>query len=126
MREGCRRTTGKWLTALVAGLMFVSQIAGAAQACMVAMASSPASAAQAMPEGCDGAPAGAAACRVRCLSQDQSTAPFDQPMQSVAILAHAQHAAITPIVAPCPSQLFSAARLPGGPPLRILHCSYQT
>jgi hypothetical protein len=105
--------------------MFVSQIAGAAEACMVAMASSPASAAQAMPEDCDGTPVDAAACRIRCLSQDQSTVPFDQPAQSVAIFAHAEHAAIMPVTAPCPSQLFSAARLPGGPPLRILHCSYQ-
>ena len=126
MRASCRRTTGKWLTALVAGLMFVSQIAGAAQACMVAMAGSPASAVQAMPEGCDGAAMDAAACRIRCLSQDLGTTPFDQPIQSVAILAHAQHAAITPFGTLCPSQLFSAARLPGGPPLRILHCSYQT
>lgn len=127
MRAGAWRTTRKWLAGLLAGLLFVSQIALAAQACMLSIAAGvPASSIQAMQEeGCDSMPMDAAACRVRCLSQDQSAASPDQPLQAVAISPPVQHVAIATPATACPSRFASAARLPGGPPLRILHCSYQ-
>ena len=126
MTAGCQRTTRRWLAALVAGLLFVSQIAGAAQACMLAMAGTQVSSAQMSDEGCDGTPMDSAVCRLNCLAPDQNTVSPDQPLHAVASLAPALHAAIVPIAVTGPSQLFSAARLPSGPPLRILHCSYQT
>ena len=128
MKAGVRRAARKWLAGLVTGLLFVSQITAAAQACMLGMAAGlPASSVQAMQEeGCDSMPMDAAVCRVRCLSQDQSVASPDQPLQAVAISPPLQQTAIATPATPCPSQFSSAAHLPGGPPLRILHCSYQT
>jgi hypothetical protein len=126
MSAGGRRTKRKWLIVLLGGLLFVSQIAAAAQACMIAMAGSQQSPVQAMSqEGCDSTPMDAAVCRVRCLSQDQTAASPDQPLQAVAVSASLQQDAVAPIAVQCASQFSSAARLPGGPPLRILHCSYQ-
>lgn len=126
MSAGPLRATRNWLAGLAAGLLFFSQIASAAQACNFAMAGSLASSVQVMSdEGCDGMPMDAAVCRVRCLSQDQSAAAPDQPWQAVTVIGPVQHAAIMPIAARCPSQSVSEARPPGGPPLRILYCSFQ-
>lgn len=128
MTAGCQRTTSRWLAALVAGLLFVSQIAGAAQACMLAMAGAQATSAQmsGSDEGCDGTPMDSTVCRLHCLAPDQNTVSPDQPLQAAASVAPAQHVVIAPVAVVLPPQLWSAARLPGGPPLRILHCSYQT
>ena len=126
MTAGCQRTTRRWLAALVAGLLFVSQIAGAAQACMLAMAGTQVSSAQMSNEGCDGTPMDSAVCRLNCLAPDQNTVSPDQPLHAVASVAPAQHVVIAPIAVAFSPQWWSAARLPGGPPLRILHCSYQT
>ena len=124
MKAGCQ--TRRWLAALVAGLLFVSQIAGAAQACMLAMAGTAASSAQMSDEGCDGTPMDSTVCRLHCLAPDQNTVSPDQPLQAAVSVAPAQHVVIAPIAVAFRPQLWSAARLPGGPPLRILHCSYQT
>lgn len=126
MRAGFCRATRKWLAGLVTGLLFVSQVATAAQACMLGMAGGfPASPVQAMPEGCESMPMAAAACQVRCLSHDQRAVSPDQPLHALIALAPAPRMAIDVPAVQCPSRSPSPARLPGGPPLRILHCSYQ-
>jgi len=126
MSVGFLRTTRKWLSGLVAGLLFVSQVATAAQACMLGMAGSFPASVQAMQEaGCDSMPMDDSACRAHCLSQDQTAASPDQPLYAFAVPAPAEHATIA---LPAAQNLFpsqSLARLPGGPPLRILHCSFQ-
>ena len=127
MSAGSSKAAKKWLTWLLAGLLFISQIASAAQACMLSMAAGfPESSAQAMQdEGCDSMPMDAAVCKLRCLSQDQSAASPDQPLHAVIASAPAEHMAPELPAVQCPSQLRSLTRLPAGPPLRILHCSYQ-
>lgn len=127
MSAGSSKAAKKWLTWLLAGLLFVSQIASAAKSCMLSMAAGfPESSAQAMQdEGCDSMPMDAAVCKLRCLSQDQSAASPDQPLHAVIASAPAERMPPELPAAQCPSQLRSLTPLPGGPPLRILHCSYQ-
>jgi hypothetical protein len=122
MSAGFWRTTRKWLAGLVAGLLFVSQIATAAQACVLGMAL-PVQAMQ--EEGCGSMPMDDSACRLRCLTKDETAASPDQPLYALALPVPAEHATIALPAAQCPSRPPSAARMPGGPPLRILHCSYQ-
>ena len=78
-----------------------------------------------MQEDCDSMPMDAAACRVRCLTQDPSVASTEQPPNVFVAPAPAEHATIALAAAQCSSKSASTARWPGGPPLRILHCSYQ-
>jgi hypothetical protein len=112
----------------MAGLLLVSQIAMAGESCMLAaMAGSAPGTPQAMSEdGCESMPIDAAACRVRCLEVDQTQAAGSPDQHFHAVSASA--AVVDAIALPAfhcspPSQ--SATQLPGGPPLRILHCSYQ-
>lgn len=118
------RARKSWLAGLMVGLLIVSQISVAAQACMLAgMAGSPA--AVMSQEGCDGAPMDGRPCRLYCLMQDQSAASPDQHLLAVPASTSAEHAAIA-LPAMRVSVLSSAAVLRAGPPLRILYCSYLT
>src|SRR5258708_28616213 len=118
------RAARKWLSGLVAGFLLVSQLAMAAQACVLGTpAGVPASAPSVMQEDCDSMPMDAAACRVRCLTQDPSVASTEQPPNVFVAPAPAEHATIALATAQCSSKSASTARWPGGPPLRILPCS---
>jgi len=121
------RAARKWLSGLVAGLLLVSQIATAAQACTLSVAGGvPASHVQVMQDDCDSISMDAAACQVRCLTQDPSVASTEQPPNVFVASAPAEHATIALAATQCLSKSASTARWPSGPPLRILHCSYQT
>jgi hypothetical protein len=115
----------KWLACLTAGLLLFTQLAMAAQACMLAKAG-PAGASQQMAmAGCKGMPMDAGACLARCLAVDQAAASLDQhfhfapPSPSIGSASFALHGTQAPVAH------VSALPVPGGPPLRILFCSYQ-
>lgn len=90
---GSLKARKRWLAGLAAGLLFFSQVANAAQACMVATAGYPA-----------------------------SSVP-DRPWQAVMIAGPTRHVVGIPLAVACPPQSFPAARPPGGLPLRTLYCS---
>jgi hypothetical protein len=127
MNAGFFRATSRWLTGLVAGMLFVSQVAAAAQPCMLGMSGGlPASGAQAtQDEGCHSMPMDDSACRLQCLAQDEAAASPDQQHNPFAAPAPFAHALVALPAASSPFPAHSIARLPSGPPLRILHCSYQ-
>lgn len=120
------RTRKRRLAGLMASLLLLMQFAMAAQACMLAPAVSAGASQQAMSEAeCDGTPMDGAACRVRCFAQDQTAASLDQHFHAVPASAHIVSAIFTLPAIRSASPPLSVSRLPVGPPLQILYCSYQ-
>lgn len=119
------RTRKSWLAGLMAGLVLFAQLAMAAQACVLAQTAPGASQAAIAEAGCDGMPMDEAACLARCLMQDQAAASVDQHSQLIAAPAAMPAAAFVLPRARYSSPPPSASRLPCGPPLQILFCSYQ-
>jgi hypothetical protein len=114
----------KWLVCLTAGLLLFAQVAMAAQACMLGKAGSAGASQQMAMAGCEGVPMDAGACLARCLAADQAAASLDHhfyfvpPSLSIGSASFALHGTQAPVAHALP--------VPGGPPLRILFCSYQT
>ena len=111
----------KWVAFLAAGLLLFTQFAIASRACMLASHGA-AQETMAM-EGCDSMAMQKAVCQAHCATLDQTGQSLDQHFLFVSTSA-----AIP--VADFPSRAigapFKQTLLPiAGPPLRILHCSYQ-
>lgn len=111
----------KWVAFLAAGLLLFTQFATASQACRLAVHGA-AQQPMAM-EGCDSMAMQKAVCQAHCATLDQAGLSLDQHFVFISTVA-----AIP--VADFPSHAMGApfrqTLLPvAGPPLRILHCSYQ-
>jgi hypothetical protein len=127
MFRASSKSKRKWLVCLTAGLLLFTQLAMAAQACMLAKAGPAISAEQAMATaGCEGMPPmDQRVCAAHCIAGDQAAASLDHhfhfvpPSPSIGWASFALHG--TQAVAHV-----SALPVPAGPPLRILFCSYQT
>ena len=117
----------KRLAQLTAGLLLFTQLALAAQACMLPGPNPAHAFSDAMASGeCEGAPMDRATCLADCLKTDQAgpSANFNldvilppaSPVAQSSALRQVDHLAIHAPASYCPS----------GPPLQILFCSFQT
>lgn len=117
------RSKRGWLVCLTASLLLFSQVAMAAQGCML-MKAVPAPASMSMAE-CDGVPMDNGACAARCLPADKAATPADHqaPVLSLPAIAPSGLALANDHAA---SAHATAVDVPRGPPPRILFCSYRT
>jgi hypothetical protein len=128
MFRASSKSKRKWLVCLAAGLLVFTQLAMAAQACMLAKVGPAPSAGQAMATaGCEGMPPmDQRVCAAHCIAADQAAASLDQhfhlvpPSPSIGSASFALHGT------EAPAAHVSVLPLPARPPLRVLFCSYQT
>ena len=126
MSKASSKSKRKWLACVTAGLLLFTQLAMAAQACMLGKAGSAGASQQMAMAGCEGTPMDAGACLARCGAGDQAAATLDHhfhfvpPSPSIGSASFALHGTQAPVA--------HVAGLPvrAGPPLRVLFCSYQT
>jgi hypothetical protein len=112
-----------WLVCVTAGLLLFTQLAMAAQACML-MKSGPASQEMVMAE-CDGVPMDKGVCLARCLAGDQVSVSPDHHAQFTLSSASTGQAGFAPAENRVSSAHVAAFHISHGPPLRIIFCSYQ-
>jgi hypothetical protein len=128
MFRASSKSKRKWLVCLTAGLLLFTQLAMAAQACMLAKAGPAPSLGQAMATaGCEGMPPmDQRVCVAHCIAGDQAAASLDHqfhlvlPPPSIGSARFSLHGTEAPVAH------VSGLPLPAGPPLRVIFCSYQT
>lgn len=111
----------RWVACLAAGLLLFTQLAMAAQACMLAK---PAPQQAMAMEGCEGIPMDKGVCLARCVAAEQPGPSLDQHVAFVAASADLNTVSF-PSRGIEPSFRQAAALPAAGPPLRVLYCSYQ-
>ena len=114
----------KGLAFLTAGLLLFAQHVSATQVCMLVPDRAGTASAEQMSDGCDATPMGPVNCSAHCQHADQSATSGADKLQFVAPVAYTS-LAVPSVARIHPPQRASASRLPGGPPLRVLFCSYQ-
>ena len=124
-----RRPT-RWLSAWLAALLLLTQLATAAYACPALVAAAQASAAMAAMPGCAGNMPGAMdpdqpqLCQAHCQQGSQTvqpTPPSDAPVTPVllAVLDWAQAARLPALVAGLAHEISPGASVPGSPPIYL-------
>ncbi len=100
-----RRANKVWLAAIAAALMLFAQYVVAAEQCEV-MASDD------------------AGCLVHCLAQDQQASSLDQHFNVLPFVPALSAVFFAPVESRMPLYSLHQELLPGGPPRRVLFCSY--
>jgi hypothetical protein len=123
-RSSTRRI--KWLACLAASLVLITQIAMAAEGCMLRPGTAGLQPAAVEQAGCDGMAMDETLSLACCVAGEQAAATVDQQLHFVPP-SHSTGRGHFPL----PEVHAAAARdaasdVPRGPPLRILFCSYQT
>lgn len=124
MLHGWSRSRIRGLACLAAALLLSTQLAMAAAGCTLSFGAPTQAGAEA---GCAGMPMDQDVCLACCVAGDQAAASPDQPLYFLA--PSASIAAATFAIPDDRAVAFQgrAVDVPrGGPPLRILFCSYQT
>ena len=121
------RYLSRRLACLMAGLLLFTQLALAAQACMLPRPNPAHAFSDAMAtEPCEGVPMNRAICLADCLKADQASLSIDYHFDLILPQATplAEWYALQQVD---PSaRVLAVSRCPIGPPLQILFCSFQT